>query len=245
MNAIEENRFSNGWKALNSKLPKPKAILAVSAHWVTDGVRLCQAAKPRTIYDMYGFPPELYRVNYPAPGSPALAHRAMELLGSGESGDNSWGIDHGAWSVLRRIYPAAEVPVVEMSIDAGASSAQLFAMGKVLQPLREEGVLIFCSGNVVHNLNLLDWERTGGFAWADEFDLWVRNRIVSGKFEEILNWQDAGDCAKKAFFTMEHFAPLLVALGAADKGDAVEIVNEARTMGSLSMTCYLFSSKLV
>lgn len=243
MNAIEENRFSKGWEAMGAELPEPKAILAVSAHWVTDGVRLNAAEKPRTIYDMYGFPEELYQISYPAPGSPALAGRAEELLGAGARTDNSWGIDHGVWSVLRRIWPAANLPVVEMSIDGSASPGELFSMGKALRPLRGEGVLIFASGNVVHNLALLDWERPDGFAWADEFDLWVRDRILAGKYGEILNWRAAGSCAGKAFRTSEHFAPLLVALGASDSGDRAAARNEARTMGSLSMTCYRFDAE--
>jgi len=237
MNAVEENEFSRGWEALGRELPRPGAILAVSAHWVTDGVRVCSAEKPRTIYDMYGFPDALYRASYPAPGDPALSRRAAALLGGRE--DGSWGLDHGVWSVLRRMYPAADVPVVEMSVDANASPEALFEMGRALRPLREEGVLILASGNVVHNLSLLDWDRPDGYPWADEFDAWIRDRILAGKYGEALHWQDAGESAKKAFRTGEHFAPLLVALGAAEGGRA-RTRNEARTLGSLSMTCYLF-----
>jgi 4,5-DOPA dioxygenase extradiol len=240
MNAVEDNRFSRGWEALGGELPKPKAILAVSAHWVTEGVRLSSAEKPPMIYDMYGFPEALYRVDYPAPGDPALSRRAAALLGGEE--DGSRGLDHGVWSVLRRMYPAAEIPVVGMSVDAGASPEALFAMGQKLRPLRDEGVLILASGNVVHNLALLDWERPDGWPWADEFDAWVRDRILAGKYADVLRWRGAGACAARAFRTTEHFAPLLVALGAAE-GDDAETRNEARTMGSLSMTCYLFRPK--
>jgi len=240
MNAVEENRFSKGWEALGRELPRPAAILAVSAHWVTEGVRLCPAETPRMVYDMYGFPEEPYRVNYPAPGDPALARRASKLLGAKE--DDAWGLDHGVWSVLRRMYPGADIPVVEMSVDANASPAELFAMGSRLRPLRNDGVMILASGNVVHNLALLDWGRADGFPWADEFDLWVRDRLLSGNFGEVLKWRNAGACAGNAFRTTEHFAPLLVALGAAE-GDRAETRNEARTLGALSMTCYLFRSR--
>jgi 4,5-DOPA dioxygenase extradiol len=239
MNAVEENRFSKGWEALGRELPRPKAILAVSSHWVTDGVRLSPAEKPRMVYDMYGFPEALYEVQYPAPGAPALARRAAELLGGRL--DDSWGLDHGVWSVLRRMFPDAGIPVVEMSVDAGAAPEDWFKMGQKLRPLREEGVLLLASGNVVHNLSLLDWDRPDGYAWADAFDAWVRDRILNGRYGEVLRWQDAGESAAKAFHTPEHFAPLLVALGAAE-GDSVKTRNEARTMGSLSMTCYLFQS---
>ena len=240
MNAIEENTFSRGWQALGRELPQPRAILAVSAHWVTEGTHLTSAAQPRMIYDMYGFPPALYQVSYPAPGDPALARRAAALLGGSAVQDSAWGLDHGVWSVLRRMYPGADIPVVEMSIDGDASPQALFELGKKLRPLREEGVLLLASGNVVHNLALLDWARPDGFAWADEFDLWVRERILAGRREEVLTWQTAGDCARKAFRTPEHFAPLLVALGAADERDLAQTRNETRTLGALSMTCYLF-----
>jgi len=243
MNAIEENEFSEGWKRLGRELPAPKAILAMSAHWVTDGTLLCAAERPRMIYDMYGFPEELYRVVYPVPGNPALARRAAALLGGKASADLFWGIDHGVWSVLRWMYPDAEIPVVEMSVDGNAAPEELLRMGEKLRPLREEGVLLLASGNVVHNLSLLDWDLPGGYAWADEFDGWVRDRVLAGRYDAVLHWQSAGDSAKKAFRTSEHFVPLLCALGAADNGDRAETRNEARTMGAMSMTCYLFSPK--
>jgi 4,5-DOPA dioxygenase extradiol len=189
---------------------------------------------------MYGFPEELYRVTYPAPGSPELARRAAALLDGRAALDAAWGIDHGVWSILHWMYPAADIPVVEMSIDAKASMQELFELGRRLRPLREEGVLILGSGNVVHNLGLVNWSMTGGFPWADEFDGWVRTRVLSGRYDEVLRWQDAGESARRAFRTSEHFAPLACVLGAAEDGDRAEARCEARTLGALSMTGYLF-----
>lgn len=239
LNAIEDNSFSRTWRALGASLPRPQAILAISAHWYTHGTLLSAAEKPETIYDMAGFPPALYRVRYPAPGAPALAHRAADLLGAAV--DPAQGIDHGVWSVLRWMYPDADIPVAEMSIDADAAPAQWLASGRLLRPLRDEGVLIFASGNVVHNLALVDWNTAGGFAWADEFDGWVRARILSGERDAVADWRAAGPCAASAFRTPDHFAPLLCALGAAG-GDRAEVFNDARTLGALSMTGYVFRS---
>ena len=238
--AVEETVFSDGWRKLAGVLPKPKAIIAVSAHWYTMGTKLCSDEQPKMIYDMYGFPQELYEVKYPAPGDPELAEKTAGLLGRAASIDNTWGIDHGLWSVLRRLYPDADVPVIPMSVDAGASPEQHFELGRKLGELRSEGVMIFASGNVVHNLAAVDWDMQRGYDWADEFDGWVKTRVLERKFAEIFNYRSAGDCSKNAFTTPEHFLPLLYALGASDKTDEVSVWNDLRTMGAISMTSYLF-----
>jgi len=241
MNAVEENQFSAGWRQMAAALPRPGAILAVSAHWYAGGTLLCADPRPKTVYDMYGFPPELYQATYPAPGSPALAADAAALLGEGAQAVSGWGLDHGVWSVLRRMYPAADIPVVPMSVDAGASAGRWFELGRSLRPLRRRGVLILASGNVVHNLGLLDWNRAGGFDWADEFDAWARENILAGRREALCRWQEAGPCAQKAVPTPDHYAPLLYAAGAAEEDDRPTVWNDARTLGSLSMTSYIFA----
>ena len=240
MNAIEENPYSNAWKELGAKLPRPKAILCVSAHWYTLGTRTSDAAHPSTIYDMYGFPDELYEIIYNAPGAPDVARRAEELVGNVRI-DNDWGLDHGTWSVLRRVYPNADIPVVQFSVDLGASLADCFRIGQALSPLRDEGVLILGSGNVVHNLARVNWSMSGGYPWAEEFDGYVKRNIQSGNFRDVIDYRRAGDSASLAFSATDHYAPLIYVLGAVDAGDRASIFNDSCTMGSLSMTSYLFT----
>lgn len=239
MNAIEKNMFSDEWEKLGQQLPHPKGIIAVSAHWYTEGTRVCGSPRPRTVYDMYGFPDELYKVTYPAPGDPELAARVAHMMDG--TVDNSWGIDHGIWSVLHRMFPAADIPVIPVSVDKTASPERQLALGRQLRPLRDEGFLIFASGNVVHNLFFVDWRMNNGYDWADAFDAWVRERVTGHRFQEVLDWEQAGGNAQKSFETPEHFAPLLYALGAAEGTDTVRVWNDARTIGSISMTSYLFN----
>jgi 4,5-DOPA dioxygenase extradiol len=240
MNAIEDSEFSDEWKKLGQEVPRPKAILAVSAHWSTSGTKVSSQAKPKQIYDMYGFPPELYALKYPAKGDPQLASEALNLLGEKASIDNSWGIDHGVWSVLHRMYPEADVPVTELSVNLDATPEEHFRLGQKLAPLRKEGILILTSGNIVHNLSLIDWDKKGGFSWANAFDAWIEKTITEKNFALVSHYEKAGESAKKAFFTPEHFYPLLYALGAANSEDEVTVFNNKRIMGSLSMTGYLF-----
>ena len=242
MNAIDDNVFSAAWSALGAKLPKPEAILSVSAHWFTRGTKINNTSAPKMVYDMYGFPEELYRVQYPAPGSPVFAARAQELLGEQVSVDNSWGLDHGSWSVLRRLYPNADIPVFQLSVDAYAEPSHHFALGKSLNALRNEGVLIFGSGNVVHNLARVDWDNEGGFPWAQTFDAYIKSAVLSGRFEDAVQYSGAGESAKLAVPSPDHYAPLLYVLGASEPNDHVSVFNDACTMGSLSMTSYLFES---
>lgn len=241
MNAIEENRFSAAWRKLGRELPKPQAILSLSAHWFTAGTLVSDAAQPRTIYDMYGFPDELYRVKYDAPGSPKFAAAVKELLGDKAQFDDSWGLDHGTWSVLRRLYPKADIPVFQLSVDRRISARAHAGIGHALRGLREQGVLIFGSGNVVHNLSMANGSMEGGYLWAEEFDGYIRNNVQRFDLEAVIRFEQAGPSAAYAFQTIDHFAPLLYVLGAADEKDTVSVLNEACMFGSLSMTSYLFA----
>jgi 4,5-DOPA dioxygenase extradiol len=238
MNAIEDNPFSEQWKRLGERLPRPQAILSVSAHWFTKGIRVTDAPTPRMVYDMYGFPDELYRVTYPAPGSPRFAGIAQTLLGA--QIDNAWGLDHGSWSVLRHLYPNADVPVFQVSVDGLSSADGHFAMGRRLRALREQGVLVMGSGNVVHNLAKADGNMTGGYPWAETFDRYIRNNVLNHSAESVIRYENAGASSSFAFTSMDHFAPLLCALGASDEGDHITVFNDARVFGALSMTSYLF-----
>lgn len=244
MNAIEDNSFTETWKAIGKRLPKPRAILAISAHWYTEGTRTSDAIEPRTIYDMYGFPPELYALKYPAQGSPELTERIKEILGDLVNVDNSWGIDHGTWSVLCRMFPEADVPVVQLSINYKATPDAHFKLGETLEKLRDEGILILGSGNIVHNLGLINWQMPNGYPWAHEFDDYVKANIERRTFENVIYYERAGDCHKKSFYTLEHYLPLLYVLGCVDGDDEIEIFNDACLMGSMSMTSYLFEKKI-
>ncbi len=241
MNAIELNDDSSEWAKLGQRIPKPKAIVCVSAHWYTQGTRILTAANPRTIHDFSGFPERLYRVAYAAQGSPELASRIIELLDIPITSDSGWGLDHGSWSVLIHMYPQADIPTIQLSIDARATPRQLYAQGIALRPLRQEDVLILGSGNIVHNLGLVDFSQPDGFDWADEFDGYIKRKILEDEHAGVLDYHEAGDCAGKAFRTREHFDPLLIVLGASQSADTVSVINGHRIYGSLSMTSYLFS----
>ncbi len=240
MNAIEENSFSRSWKELGARLPKPAAILSVSAHWFTDGTFVSDSAHPKTIYDMYGFPDALYEIVYNAPGAPETARRAADLLGKSGAFDQSWGLDHGTWSVLHRMYRAADVPVFQLSVDRGASLRAHYEMGKLLRSLREEGVLIMGSGNVVHNLARVSQSHAGGYPWAEVFDGYIKESVLGGDHERAVDPRGAGSSAQLAIPTPDHYAPLLYVLGASDPADGVTAFNDECVMGSLSMTSYLF-----
>jgi 4,5-DOPA dioxygenase extradiol len=241
MNAIEDTKFSKAWYELGKKLPKPKAILAISAHWYTDGTRIQSAAKPKQVYDMYGFPKALYEVKYPVQGDLALTKRVQELIKEGLKVDDTWGIDHGSWAILNKMYPNADVPVVQLSVDGHKSPAEHYALGKKLAALREEGVLIFASGDIVHNLGMIDWDSDAGYEWADEFDNYIRDKILQKDHEAVVNYTSQGEKARFAAPTPEHFLPVLYALGASSSEDKIEVFNDYRTMGSLSMTGFLWA----
>ncbi len=241
MNAIEDNPFSEYWKSLADKIPRPKAILTVSAHWFTRGLRVCDAPLPPLIYDMYGFPDELYQVRYPVHGSHKYAHMTKDFIGEKIEIDNSWGIDHGTWSVLRRVYPGAEIPVFQISVNASASAQEHYEIGQKLRALRNEGVLIFGSGNIVHNLSRVNWNMSDGYAWAEDFDGYIKKSILAGNDDNVINYRRAGSSASHAFYLLDHYAPLLYVLGAKDEADSATVFNDACVLGSMSMTSYLFS----
>lgn len=240
LNAIEDNEYTKCWQEIAAKIPRPKAILSISAHWYTDGSRINNALQPKVIYDMYGFPDELYRVRYDAPGSPEFAKVTQQLIQREVRVDNSWGIDHGTWAVLCKMYPKADIPVFQLSVDRNASAEDHYQIGQQLRPLRKQGVLIFASGNVVHNLPKVDWHKNDGYSWATEFDRYIRDKIKAGKYQDVINYQNAGKVAELAFHEPDHFYPLLYILGAAEQTDELTVYNDTCTLGALSMTSYLF-----
>lgn len=241
MNAIEDNIYSKTWRKMAELMPKPEVILSVSAHWYTKGTKIMNEENPKTIYDMYGFPRELYEVMYNTPGSPEMAKASKALISSETSYDNSWGIDHGTWSVLVHMYPDRDIPVFQISIDAGAPPETHYKIGRELRSLREQGVLIFCTGNIVHNLRLADWSKTGkGFDWAYEFDGFVHENIIKKDHEKILKYGDQSNLAKLAVPIPDHFYPLLYALGASDEDDKISVYNRSCDLGSLTMTSYIW-----
>ena len=239
MNAIENNAFTRGWEDLAGKIPKPKAILSVSAHWTSRGTKTSDAVAPQQIYDMYGFPPELYELRYEPAGAPDWARQVQRLVPE-VTIDNSWGIDHGTWSVLCRMYPAADIPVFQLSLARGVPAQRHFELGQQLRSLREQGVLILGSGNIVHNLGRVSWSMDGGFDWALEFDQYIETAICGRHFDAVIDYNRAGESAQHAFNTTEHFDPLLYVLGATDETDLITVFNKACTLGSISMTSYLF-----
>lgn len=243
MNAIEDNAYSRAWTALGATLEKPKSILSVSAHWFTRGTKVNDSPAPNQIYDMYGFPDELYALKYPVSGSPELAYRTRALLGDFVTIDNSWGIDHGSWSLLNRMFPRADIPVVQLSVNAMISPAEHYALGQKLKPLREEGVLIIGSGNIVHNLGRVDWRSTDGQPWAEEFDQYVLKSVKERRHDDLIHYSRIGAAAELAVPSMDHFAPLLYILGASDENDEIHVFNNDCLLGSMSMTSYLFSQK--
>ncbi len=235
MNAIEDSEYSRAWAAVARSLPKPKAILCVSAHWQTDGTRVTAMEQPRTIHDFYGFPPELYAKRYPAPGSPEFARLAVETLkGSHARPDSEWGLDHGAWAVLCQMYPKANVPVVQLSLDQRKPPAAHYDLGRELRALRRKGVLILGSGNIVHNLREVVWEDKA-HDWALEFDARMKDLILSGDHKAIIDYSKLGLSARLSVPTLDHYLPLLYVLGAQDKGDKVSFFADKVTLGSMSM----------
>lgn len=240
MNAIEDNIFTQNWEAIGKKIPRPEAILAISAHWYTKGTRISDSIQPKMVYDMYGFPEELYQINYPAKGAPDYAHLTKSLITKEVQIDNSWGYDHGIWSILHKMYPKADIPVYEFSIDSLIDAESHYRMGREISSLREKGVLILASGNVVHNLRRVDFEMDGGFLWAEEFDSYIKENVLNRDYKEVIHYENAGESSTLAVPTPEHFYPLLYILGASKMEDEISVFNDSCTMGALSMTSYLF-----
>ena len=241
MNAIEDNDYARSWAALGRSLPRPQAILVVSAHWMTHGTTLVDvSAMPRTIHDFYGFPPELYAQSYPAEGSPEVAKEVISLLASHHAeGDDRWGLDHGAWSVLARLYPEADVPVFQLSIDMTKDMDWHLSIGKTLSELRNRGVLILGSGNVVHNLRTMRW---GGspYDWAQEFDSHFANRLGERDLAALADRQGLGPLLQMAHPSLDHYLPALTIAGASDERDQLIIMNESIDIASVSMRSFVF-----
>jgi len=236
MNAIEENEFARAWRDIGKQLPRPKAILAVSAHWETMGTRVTAMEKPRTIHDFGGFPRELFDVSYPAPGSPELVQTIRKVIKKTEiQPDMTWGLDHGTWSVLTRMFPLADVPVVQFSLDRSKNPRQHYELGQQLKELREEGVLIVSSGNIVHNLRMVVWDDQLKFDWAEDFDASVKSWILEDGHDPLIEYQKHGRAAELAINSAEHYLPLLYTLGLNDLGEPVNFFAEKVTMGSISM----------
>ncbi|MCI1821950.1 MAG: 4,5-DOPA dioxygenase extradiol [Megasphaera sp.] len=241
MNAIEENDYVKTWRSIPSFFEKPTAILAISAHWYTDGSYINNLLKPQQIYDMYGFPKALYELQYHASGSPALASQVQQVLGDDIAVDNSWGIDHGSWSVLQAMYPEADIPVVQMSVNKNISLQRQFLLGRALRPLRDRNILILASGNIVHNLAMLDWELQAGFHWADKFDHTVRDYVIQHDYDAVFRLMQEKSLFQFSVPTLDHFSPLVYAMGASSDEDVITVYNDSRTMGALSMTSFVFA----
>jgi 4,5-DOPA dioxygenase extradiol len=237
MNAIEDNLFSRAWQEAAEQIPKPEAILCISAHWETRGSFVTAMKRPRTIHDFYGFPQPLFNKQYPAPGSPELAKRLIELMNdSGVLEDHSWGLDHGTWSVLCQMYPEADIPVIQLGLDRTVMTEAHYKLGSKLNPLRQEGVLVIGSGNLVHNLRMMVWEDTA-FDWAVEYDGRVKQWIMEDDHSSIIQYEKYGQTALLAVNSAEHYLPLLYILGMKEKDEPVSFFAEKIWGGSISMRC--------
>lgn len=238
LNALSENEWTRAWGRLGAELPRPRAVLAISAHWYVDGTAVTAMAQPRTIHDFGGFPRELYQVRYGAPGSATLARRVQQCLAPlPVLADESWGLDHGTWSVLCHMYPAAHVPVVQLSIDARQGPRFHYELGARLRPLRDEGILILGSGDVVHNLRAYAWgtRAQAPYEWALRFESLVRERLVAWEHAALIDYEALGEDARLSAPTPEHYLPLLYVMGAGITGEPVSFPAEGTDGGSVSM----------
>ena len=236
MNAIEDNEFSRGWNEVGTKLPHPKAILCVSAHWQTRGTSVTAMEKPQTIHDFGGFPQELFDKVYPAPGSPELAKETKELIKKTPVDlDMNWGLDHGTWSVLTKMFPKADIPTFQLSLDYMQPPEYHYELGKELQELRKKGVLIVGSGNIVHNLRMVQFDMEKGFDWAIEFDAFIKKNLEERDHKDIINYLNYGSAAKLAVPTNEHYLPMLYAIALQEKNENISFFNDKTLAGSISM----------
>ncbi|MGC6432997.1 MAG: 4,5-DOPA dioxygenase extradiol [Crocinitomicaceae bacterium] len=241
MNAIEENQFVKGFRKIAKTLPRPNAILCISAHWFTNGTKVTAMKMPRTIHDFGGFPKELFEVEYPAMGSPELAQDTKTLLQPELIElDEKWGLDHGAWSVIKHLFPKADVPVVQLSIDYTKPAQYHFELSKKLNSLRNRGVLIIGSGNMVHNLSLVDWKNfekdNHGHDWAIEARHVLNKLLMDGDYKSLINYNKISKAIDLAVPTPEHYLPLIYVLGVHQKGESMALFNDKLVAGSLSMT---------
>jgi len=241
MNAILENDITEGWKHMAEGL-KPKAILCISAHWETIGTRVTMAPKPATIHDFGGFPPELFAVRYPAPGSPELGHEIVEHMHQTTVlEDHDWGLDHGAWSVIMKMFPKADVPVIQLSLDRKQPIKAHYELARQLAFLRKQGVLIVGSGNLVHNLRQAKWDSDTPYDWAIEFDQQVKKLILEGNHAELMRADQVSRAAALSIPTREHYLPLLYTLALKEKEEAITFFNETILMGSMGMRSFVVS----
>jgi 4,5-DOPA dioxygenase extradiol len=238
MNALMTNGYTEAWQRIGQETPRPKAILAISAHWYVPGTGVTVSTAPRTIHDFGGFPRALFEVRYPAPGDPDLARRVQTLLAPLPVNlDDSWGLDHGTWSVLRHVYPDADVPIVQLSIDETQPAPFHFEIGRRLAPLREEGVLIVGSGNLVHNLETYAWGRhmPDPYDWAIRFETEAKEMMVAGEYKPLIAYEKLGREALLSVPTPDHYLPLLYVLAARQNGEVITFPVEGIDGGSISM----------
>jgi 4,5-DOPA dioxygenase extradiol len=244
-NALHDNQFTLAWKAFGQSIPKPRAILAISAHWYIGVTAATATPKPRTVHDFAGFPREMYEIDYPAPGSPDLVRALEELVKPAWLAldtDDQWGLDHGTWSVLKHMFPAADVPVVQLSIDASQPVSYHLELGRRLAPLRDEGVLVLGSGNIVHNLSLMDRSRPGeGPAWARAYDALIQNYIANGDDQALVDYHRHPN-AELAVPTPDHYLPLLYSAGLRQSDDDAKVIVDGLDIACVSMTSYQFTS---
>ena len=247
MNGIESNEFSNYWVELGKEIPRPEAVVCISAHWLTRGTFVTAMQNPKTIHDFGGFPRELYEVNYPAPGNPKLAGEISNTVQSTSVGLNhEWGLDHGCWTVVRRMYPDADIPVIQLSIDFYKPAEFHYQLAQELSSLRDKGVLLIGSGNMVHNLRMVDWQNMDknnyGYDWAQEINNTFKSKIKSGAHNALIEYQKLGSAAKLAIPTPDHYFPLIYTLGLQEKNDSIDFFNDKYVAGSLSMTSVKFGN---
>ena len=255
MNVIEDNEFHQGWVRLGQQFGpegrwgRPSLILSISAHWMTRGFRLTAMAQPRTIHDFGGFPQALFEQQYPAPGAPAWAARIAQAVSQPATGqpldldDHEWGLDHGSWGVLKPMFPVADIPVIQLSIDMSRPAAEHFALGQQLASLRDDGVLIVGSGNTVHNLRVMQWSAfpDQAYAWTAEFDQWVATQISAGKPQALCDYASLGETARMAHPSPDHYLPLLVAAGATREDDTPSYFNDRFQAGSVAMRSVIWA----
>lgn len=246
MNAIESNEFTKKWQQVGASLPKPQAILCISAHWETEGTFVTAMAKPKTIHDFGGFPQALFDVQYPASGSLDLAKNTKEMIKQTTVGlDETWGLDHGCWSILKPMFPNADIPVVQMSLDYRKDATYHYNLGKELQQLRHKGVLIIGSGNIVHNLGLINWQKMNepeyGFDWALEAKAAINALILSGNYQKLTQYKSLGKSVTMAVPSPDHFLPLLYTLALKTEKDQLSLFNDKALMGSITMTSVLIN----
>jgi len=245
MNGIEDNHFSQQWKKQVEHLPVPKAVLVISAHWLTRGTYITAMEKPQTIHDFGGFPQELFDVQYPAPGSPEIAEQTKNLITTTSVGmDHEWGLDHGTWTIVRHMYPNADVPVLQLSIDYNQPASYHYELAKQLKELRKKGVLIIGSGNMVHNLGKVAWNKLNepnyGYDWAIEAHELFKKLINEKNHQSLIDYQKLGSSVALAIPTPDHYYPLIYSLGVSDEKDSIALFNDELVGGSLNMTSVQF-----